>query len=46
MDVIAFKNKKFAIFSANQYYFGEINDNFSYNGKGKLYTITSDEKGN
>ncbi|CAD8075816.1 unnamed protein product [Paramecium sonneborni] len=46
MDVIAFKGHKFAIFEKYSVYYGEINQKFQKNGKGKLYLKIVDKYGN
>ncbi|CAD8064915.1 unnamed protein product [Paramecium sonneborni] len=46
MDVIAFKGHKFAIFEKHSVYYGEINQKFEKNGKGKLYLKSLDKNGN
>ncbi|CAD8060775.1 unnamed protein product [Paramecium primaurelia] len=46
MDVIAFKGHKFAILQKNSVYYGEINQKYQKNGKGKLYLIDVDKNRN
>ncbi|CAD8166599.1 unnamed protein product [Paramecium octaurelia] len=46
MDVIAFKGHKFAILQKYSVYYGEINQKYQKNGKGKLYLQDVDNNGN
>ncbi|CAD8145595.1 unnamed protein product [Paramecium pentaurelia] len=46
MDVIAFKGHKYAILERHSVYYGEINQKYQKNGKGKLYLQDVDKNGN